>query len=58
MSPQPISLRKKLGIAGKDTVAAALIAKGITMLDGPQKYLGAVLIVLGAALYLVQQFIE
>ena len=54
--PKTLNLKRGLGIAGKDTVAMALIAKGVPMIDGPQWYIGVICILLGFGLFAVQQF--
>jgi len=55
--PQEVSLQKKLGIAGKDTVAMALIAKGVEFMGQGKYEFAALFLGLGFALFFVQQFI-
>jgi hypothetical protein len=56
--PKEVRLGKSVGIAGKDTVAAALVAYGINHLEGPTWYIGAACVGLGFVLLLIEQFIE
>jgi hypothetical protein len=56
--PEKVGLTRRFGIAGKDTVAAALVAYGINHLEGPNWYVGAACLALGFGLLLIQQFIE
>jgi hypothetical protein len=56
--PERISLGKSAGIAGKETVATALIVWGISKIQGPDWYLGAGAIALGFVLHFIQPYIE
>lgn len=54
-----VSTKKvKLVIAGKDTAAIALVVEGLNLLQGGELLIGAVIVIVGGALILVDQFIE
>jgi hypothetical protein len=56
--PKEIGLGRSAGIAGKETVATALIAWGLSKIQGPDWYLGAGAIALGFVLHIIQPYIE
>jgi len=55
--PKEMTLAKKVGIAGKDTVAMALIAKGVEFIGQGKYEFAAIFLLLGAGLLFVQQYI-
>jgi len=55
--PKEVSLKKKLGIAGKDVLAVAFISQGINMWNSGEKVIGAILFIVGGILFLVDQFL-
>ena len=44
-------------IAGKDTLAIALIAKGVDLVDKPPYYPGAILIAVGLGLLFAEKYL-
>lgn len=52
-----MSLPKAVGIAGKDTLAIAMISKGASMLDQKNYIMPSVLIAVGVALLIVEKYL-
>jgi hypothetical protein len=55
--PEKVSFGKKLGIAGKDTVAMSLIAKGVEFMGQGKYEFAALFLALGFGLFFVQQYL-
>lgn len=52
-----MSLKKKLGIGTKDTIALGLIAYGVTYIQGGDYITGGAFVAIGWILLVAQQFV-
>lgn len=55
--PEKVSLKRSLGVAGKDTIAIALISRGAAIVDQPPYYPGAILIAVGVGLLVAEKYL-